>query len=366
MFWNKKSDKKTPDDPAAAELPAADSDSALDTAAGLLRAFGKYAFDLDQQSAKTIDELCEQWARHLLIGSPYPGLDPNAANAGAMIGRNWQGARDFIIRLRQQEKTYVSTHFKEIRHVLGDFIDTLGKVIVENQDDQDQIAGQLDRLKHVIESNAPLEALKEEAGRAIGAIGAIAEQRQQAQRDVLKQLAGKLRTMREELSAARREMELDPLTRLYNRKAFDQQLSRTFELNKLSGQPACLLMADLDHFKDINDRFGHLAGDLTLKRFADCCAQTFPRRSDFVARYGGEEFAIIVQEAPLEVGSMLAKRLLGAVRGLRIAHENREIALTVSVGVAELNPQEEPARWLRQADEALYRAKQYGRDRFAV
>ena len=71
------------------------------------------------------------------------------------------------------------------------------------------------------------------------------------------------------------------------------RLQRTFEFNKLSGQPACLLMADLDHFKQINDQFGHLAGDSVLKKFADCCAQTFPRRSDFVARYGGEELSLI-------------------------------------------------------------------------
>ncbi|MEI2742590.1 MAG: diguanylate cyclase [Candidatus Competibacter sp.] len=365
MLWGKKSDKKPPAENRAPEHPAS-GDPALDAAADFLRVFGKHAFDLDQYSAKTINDLCEQWARHLLIGSPPPGAGPDGANAGAATERDWQGARDFIAQLRQGEQRYVSSNFKEIRHVLGDFIDTLGKVIVENQDDQNKIAEQLNRLKNAVESNAPLETLKHEALRAIGAIGSIAEQRQQLQRDVLHQLAGKLKAMREELSAARREMELDPLTRLYNRKAFDQQLLRTHEFNKLSGQPACLMMADLDHFKEINDRFGHLAGDVSLKKFADCCAQTFPRRSDFVARYGGEEFAIIVQEAGLEVATMLAKRLLGAVRGLRIAHENQEITLTVSVGIAELNPQESPSQWLCHADEALYRAKQGGRDRFAT
>ncbi|HCK81278.1 MAG TPA: GGDEF domain-containing protein [Candidatus Competibacter sp.] len=366
MFFAKKSDKKPPDEPQSANPKAsADGDSALDAAAGLLRILGKYAFDLDQYSAQTVNGLCEQWARHILVGSPHPGAADNA-DASALAERNWQGLREFVTQLRQQEKTFVATHFKEIRNVLGDFIDTLGKVIAENQEDQTQIADQLNRLKSAIESNAPPERLKQEAMRVIGVIGAIAEQRQQAQRDTLKQLSGKLRAMREELSAARREMELDPLTRLYNRKAFDQQLQRTFEFNKLSGQPACLLMADLDHFKRINDQFGHLAGDLVLKKFADCCAQTFPRRSDFVARYGGEEFAIIVQEVSTDVAAMLAKRLLQAVRALRIHYENHEVSVTVSVGVAELNPQDELSSWLRHADEALYRAKQDGRDRFAL
>ena len=171
--------------------------------------------------------------------------------------------------------------------------------------------------------------------------------------------------MRAELSAARREMELDPLTRLYNRKAFDQQLLRIFEFNKLSSQPACLLMADLDHFKQINDSFGHLVGDLVLKKFANCCAQCFPRRSDFVARFGGEEFAIILQETSAEVATMLGERLLQAVREIRIPHEGQEIHITVSIGIAELDTHDDLTGWLRQADSALYRAKLGGRNRLA-
>jgi len=257
--------------------------------------------------------------------------------------------------LRQQEKAYVTSNFKEIRHVLGDFIDTLGKVIVEGQEDQTEIGTQLNRLKTVVESNAPLDTIKREAMRAIDTIGHITEERQRTQHEALAQLTGKIKCMREELSAARREMELDPLTRLYNRKAFDQQLLRTVEFNKLSGQPACLLMADLDHFKQINDGFGHLAGDLVLRKFADCCVQIFPRRSDFVARYGGEEFVVILQEASTEIATMLGDKLLRAVREMRVPFEGREIQITVSVGIAELNTQDDSSGWLRQADSALYR-----------
>ena len=367
MFWGKKGDNNKPVDaqPDAPPAPAS-SDPALDAAAGLVRILGKYAFDLDQFNAQTINDLCEQWARHVLIATPYPGAERGDAVAGGGVAdRNWQGLRDFLTQLRRQENAYVTTNFKEIRHVLGDFIDTLGKVIVENQEDQTKIADHLNRLRTVVESNAPLETIKHEAMRVIGTIGQIAEQRQRMQRDVLEQLSGKIKTMRAELSAARREMELDPLTRLFNRKAFDQQLLRTFEFNKLSSQPACLLMADLDHFKKINDSYGHPVGDLVLRKFADCCVHTFPRRSDFVARYGGEEFIIILQETSAEVATMLGERLLRAVRDMRIAHEGREIRVTVSIGIAELDASDDLAGWLRQADSALYRAKQGGRDRLA-
>lgn len=367
MFWRNKDDNKKPID-MQTDVPISPTGNnpALDATAMLLRILGKYAFDLDQFNAQTINNLCEQWARHVLIAAPYPGSAERDAATGGIMDRNWQGLRDFVTQLRRQENAYVTSNFKEIRHVLGDFIETLGKIIVETQEDQTEITDQLNRLKTVVESNAPLDTVKHEAMRVIDTIGHIAEERQRTQRDVLQQLADKIKSMRVELSAARREMELDPLTRLYNRKAFDQQLLRTLEFNKLSSQPACLLMADLDHFKRINDSFGHLIGDLVLRKFADCCTQTFPRRSDFVARYGGEEFVIILQETSIEVATMLAERLLQSVRGMHILHENQELHTTVSIGVAEFNVKDDLSSWLQRADSALYRAKQAGRDRLAV
>jgi diguanylate cyclase (GGDEF)-like protein len=85
-----------------------------------------------------------------------------------------------------------------------------------------------------------------------------------------------------------------------------------------------------------------------------------------VARYGGEEFVIIAQETTVEVAAMLAERLLQAVRGMRVVHEGREVRVTVSVGIAELDPRHQLPDWIGQADSALYRAKQGGRDRFAL
>lgn len=367
MFWGSKDkNKKATDARSGPPTSPASGDPALDATASLLRIFGKYAFDLDQCDAKTINDLCEQWARHVLIAAPYPDAERGKVAASEITDRNWQGLQDFVTKLRQQEKAYVASNLKEIRHVLGDFIDTLGKVIVEGEEGQTEIGDQLNRLRTVVDSNTSLEAIKREAMQVIGTIGHLTEERQRTHRHALEQLADKIKSMREELSAARRELELDALTQLYNRKAFDQQLLRIFEFNKLSSQPACLLMVDLDRFKQINDQFGHLAGDLVLRKFADCCAQTFPRRSDFVARYGGEEFVIIAQETSVEVATMLAERLLRAVRGIRVYYEGKEISVTVSIGIAEMDPQHDWSDWLHQADSALYRAKQGGRDRLAL
>ncbi|MCC6133980.1 MAG: GGDEF domain-containing protein [Candidatus Contendobacter sp.] len=365
MLWTKKGDKKSgvqPIDP----IPPVASDPALDATGAILRILGKYAFDLDQIGAKAISEQYEQWARHILIAAPYPGAEGNNADRSGQADRNWQGLRDFVTQIRRSENAYVTSNFKNIRQVLGNFIDTLGKAIAEDDDDQEQIADRLSYLKNVIESNASLDAIKREAMQVIGAVGHIVEVRQQTHRSLLENLTGRIRIMREELSAARQEMELDPLTQLFNRKAFDQQLLNTFELHRLSAQPACLLMADLDLFKSINDRFGHPVGDSMLKKFADCCVQTFPRRSDFVARYGGEEFAIILQETTMESAKTLAERLQQAIRGLRVPCEDQTLSITASIGIAELSTQDDVPGWLRRADQLMYRAKREGRDRIAA
>lgn len=365
MFWDKKSDRKPP---AQADKPAsiAMADPALDAIGALLRIWGKHAFDLDQLDAQTIKDLCEKWARHVLVATPHPGADPDATDASRCAERNWPGLRDFATQLRKRENAYVTSSLKDIRQVLGDLVNSLSKVLVEDQEEQVEIIKQINHLKDVIESNAPLNAIKREAMEVISAIGRIAESRQYTHHTMLGALTEKLQSLRAELSEARREMELDPLTRLYNRKAFDQHFLRTFELGKLSSQPTCLLMVDLDHFKKINDQFGHPAGDLVLRSFADCCTHTFPRRGDFVARYGGEEFAIILQETAIDAAGMLGERLLQAMRNLSLNYEGQEVRATVSIGIAELSVTDDDASlWLQRADNALYRAKESGRNRLA-
>jgi len=362
MSWDKKSNQKTLSIQADNTASPAMADPALDTAGALLRIWGKHAFDLDQLDARTIKELCETWARHILVAAPYPGADPNVAESIRDAERNWPGLRDFATQLRKRENAYVTSSLKDIRQVLGDLVNSLGKALIEDQEEQVEIINQINHLKDVIDSNAPLEAIKREATEVISAIGRIAEFRQHTRQTMLGALTDKLQSLRTELSEARREMELDPLTRLYNRKAFDQHFLRTFELSKLSSQPVCLLMVDLDHFKRINDQFGHLAGDLVLKSFANCCTQTFPRRSDFVARYGGEEFAIVLQETAADAARMLGGRLLQAIRNLRLNYEGRELRVTASIGLAELSITDDAGSWLQRADSALYRAKENGRN----
>ncbi|MBK1722542.1 GGDEF domain-containing protein [Thiocystis violacea] len=373
-FWKRESGTiaaaQTPsaaDTPQPAATPSELEKMALDQLAGLLRLWGEHAFDLDEIKADKITEQLERWGRHVLNATPVGDTPPpRDEKAGGEQRRDWAGLRTATTRIRRAEQAYVSRQVIGTRKVMGDFVQTLGQMLAEDQEEQARVLSVINHLRRTIEENAPVEALTQEATHAIDMIADIARERAQRHQGLLDDMTDKLQSLRGELDAAQREMELDPLTRLYNRKAFDVQLERVFELCKLSGQPACLLMVDADHFKRVNDTHGHPVGDLVLRRVADCCAQGFPRKTDFVARYGGEEFAVVLQDTALATGLQLAQRLVDAIRAMRIEHETGEFGITVSIGLAELKPHPTAGQWLRAADSALYQAKEAGRDRVAT
>jgi diguanylate cyclase (GGDEF)-like protein len=161
-------------------------------------------------------------------------------------------------------------------------------------------------------------------------------------------------------------MQRDPLTELLNRGAFDDALERTVSLSHASAAELTLFMLDLDHFKTVNDRFGHQAGDQVLKTVSKQLIRCFPRRDDIVVRYGGEEFAVLCRNTGMEEAPMLAERVRSAVERMEIDLEEHVHRQTISVGVAVLENRESAARFLKRADDALYQAKRSGRNRVEI
>jgi len=152
----------------------------------------------------------------------------------------------------------------------------------------------------------------------------------------------------------------DSLTGVGNRRALEKAL--TLETNRAArtGESLCALMADLDHFKRINDGFGHDVGDKVLAAFGDLLRQQ-TRGTDIVARFGGEEFVVLMPHTDLEHATETAERIRQALRSARF--EPLPDAVTVSIGVAELSENESGDALLRRADKALYEAKESGRNR---
>ncbi len=170
--------------------------------------------------------------------------------------------------------------------------------------------------------------------------------------------------LEEELADAKSLATTDTLTGLWNRRAFDEQLKRETSFAARHHRPLALVMLDLDHFKSINDLFGHPAGDRVLVFFAGQLAATL-RVSDQAFRVGGEEFAVLLRDTSLEQGVATAARLRQALARRPVALEGEERYVTFSAGVAAADEGNDfsTTGLVERADAALYRAKRGGRDR---
>jgi len=162
----------------------------------------------------------------------------------------------------------------------------------------------------------------------------------------------------------------DGLTGIQNRRMFDQHIQRVWQLATRTRQRVAMLLLDIDCFKAYNDRYGHQAGDECLRAVAVCLNQCARRPLDFVARYGGEEFAVVLYEASREYTAAVLTRIQRSVAELNISHEASTVAtrLTVSIGAAFVLPGSDRTYegLVQLADEALYSAKEQGRNRVVV
>ncbi len=157
----------------------------------------------------------------------------------------------------------------------------------------------------------------------------------------------------------------DPLTGLVNRRSFEMTLEREIDRVARAGEPALLLMLDIDHFKKVNDTHGHPAGDLVIRAVADAVTQSV-RPMDTVARTGGEEFAVVLPNCASSFGPTVAERIRATVAAMVVpVTPSVSVSVTVSLGGA-FAPQwirSSPLLWMERTDRQLYRAKAEGRNR---
>ncbi len=159
---------------------------------------------------------------------------------------------------------------------------------------------------------------------------------------------------------------VDPLTNIPNRRAYDERYAHELQATKRSGKEFSFLLIDIDHFKEYNDIYGHENGDVILFRVSNQIKNVLPRKTDFIARYGGEEIVVILSYTPLKEAQIIAKKILQSIRDLNIEHSYSKFdrLLTVSIGVTSTKISIENV--MDDADQALYKAKNNGRNRFEV
>jgi diguanylate cyclase (GGDEF)-like protein len=160
----------------------------------------------------------------------------------------------------------------------------------------------------------------------------------------------------------------DPLTGIYNRRYFDENMERLINTLSRSGGTLSLMIADVDFFKKYNDTYGHLKGDECLKLIAETLQNSTTRKEDFVARYGGEEFVIVLPNANGIGAGMIAERMIGNVRNNNVPHEQNgnEKYVTISVGITsgKVKHTTTAEDFIRRADDMLYESKRNGRNRY--
>jgi len=163
------------------------------------------------------------------------------------------------------------------------------------------------------------------------------------------------------------QTQIDPLTSLFNRRAFERKIAEEFERAKRYSHPISVLLLDIDNFKNINDTYGHHAGDTALVKISAILHEK-TRRSDFPARYGGEEFVLILPETDQESALQVANKIHEEIRSQTFGTSTSRFALTVSIGLSSTSTKQY-ADWrqmLEDADQAMYVAKNSGKDRVQV
>ncbi|MGY2269889.1 MULTISPECIES: diguanylate cyclase [Pseudomonas] len=241
-------------------------------------------------------------------------------------------------------------------------LDTQIREQVDGLQSSVQEAADLDSLKHVLESH--LEGL-------LGTMDEHQQQRDLREQETaarLKGLAERVANMEQEAQGYREHLEvqrqkalIDPLTGLPNRAAWSERLDQEVNTWHQRGNNLSLAMLDLDHFKRINDGYGHLAGDKVLKIIANVLRKRL-RSTDFIARFGGEEFVLLMPNSSLADALAAGEVLRAAIEACPFHFKGEPVTITVSMGVAQFQPGERSDLALKRADEALYRAKAAGRN----
>lgn len=281
------------------------------------------------------------------------------ANAEFSPTLNQQLFETFVSDLKQRQE--IQRHTFTAQSLMGDLLELIGVVSSEATTYNESLDGYLKELTGKYQ-DANLRKMMQELVRKTAAMrdsgSSMSEKLAASKREV--------EDLRENLVRITEEASRDPLTGLANRKTFDGHLADFTASAEKGDFEFSLLMLDIDHFKDFNDKYGHLVGDEVLKIVARELMNTVKGR-DVVARFGGEEFAVLLPNTGLSGALIVAENLRHSIASRDLTHKDTKEnygTITISVGAAQYHPgQDTPTSLIKRADEALYRSKKGGRNR---
>jgi diguanylate cyclase (GGDEF)-like protein len=313
----------------------------------LLDLYCKNSIETDTNSSRKIRDDLDGFAKEL--------LRPDDADLEKTLFR----LRQYFTSYRVEETTYVQKTLAEFRRIIWEFAEQL------SQDEDSDLEGSVQGLREAVESNS-VELLKKHTKGFLQTYMKHQEKRQHAKTKRMDNIRKNLNSVKKQLVDANSNMRLDHLTKALNRKHFDESLAEVAKTAHLTQAPVCLMIMDIDHFKKINDTYGHALGDYVLIECVKLLKSVFSRENDIFARIGGEEFAVILPDYRVEHAVKKAEQALAKIRSETLIDKENRIRFTISLGLAQLLPTEDVQDWMKRADQALYSAKNSGRDKYVV
>lgn len=338
-------------------------DDALDTLGYLFHAFGSDAFLLDSDhEPQRFPAQCSDAVRHIENGSAAPSLD---IEASAEADRDWGSIRRFFVDRRKREREFVDHTMKDYRGAVEDLVVGLRSICQQGDMTEVTVTESLESIRTIVEAG-DIPTIKKALADTVSTINNAFNLQKRQYESQIEVLQSRMSGLRQDLVAAHEEMKQDPLTSLYNRRAFDTAIERFLNVHYMLNQPVSLVMIDVDNFKPINDTLGHAAGDELLRSIANLMLRAFIRKNDLICRYGGDEFAVILPDTPADKSGVSTQRFLDSVRNLSFEEWPDTLEVSCSAGCAEVQDGDSVESLIGRADKALYAAKQRGRNRLVV
>lgn len=319
----------------------------------LIDTYNKHLLEIEGHPVRKVREVLDGFAKELL------------ASDKESMERVLFRFRQFFSSYRIDEFTYIQRTFEDFRAIVWDFVDQLSEDLDFEKSGDQEVRENLEELKEAVEANS-INSLKTKSREFIDFYTEY-QTRKDAHRDKrLNSIKKNLTSVQKKLVEANNSMRLDHLTGAHNRKSFDESIQQLWNMAKISKSPCSLIVLDIDHFKKINDTYGHDVGDFIIQQCVRLLQQNFNRGNDLVARVGGEEFAVILPDDGTEQAVQKAEEAMKKIRNEVFIQGGAQIKFTVSMGIAQMHPEETVEEWVKRADSALYTSKNSGRNRYTV
>ncbi|MBL0628393.1 sensor domain-containing diguanylate cyclase [Aeromonas jandaei] len=324
--------------------------------------------------AGSIGESLSDIRRQLLIGINPALLAETSLQVIELI---IEGTREE----RKASRAFLSTLNESLSAVHVGFTESLdeGRALHnETKETREALVNELQAIDQTLASHNTLDALKEAISGHMGAINQLLQERENTaarERHLLTRLStmeSKLRLMKEEtaeykkrLTIQKHKLFLDSLTQVHNRAALDERLEQEYKRWLRYRTPLCMAIIDIDHFKNINDNYGHMAGDKALKVVAKAL-QSALRDTDFIARFGGEEFVVLLPNINPDKFQKPLETLRQTIKSIPFRFRDTKVEITISIGATLFKEGDNPSDVFERADKALYHSKHTGRDQVTL